>query len=219
VRLVTDNLREGFIHEVKLSNMASDKGVNLIHPTAYYTMNAIPGGDKAVLTETQKVQQHHHAMEMPAPVEKKPAAPAKAKVAVLAKRQTKMPSDWKQPDQVIVIGTKPGLKYDVTSLQVKAGTKIKLVFNNNDDMSHNVVVVPPDKGNEVGDAALTLGLKGAEMQYVPNSSNVLYHTNLIQPGTSESIYFIAPSKPGDYIYLCTYPGHAALMRGVLKVVK
>jgi azurin len=218
VRLVLDNLREGFVHEVKLSNIVSNEKINLLHPTGYYTLNAIPSGDKVVLTEAQKVQ-HHHAMAMPAAVEKKPSPPVKVPAAALAKRQTKMPADWKQPDQVIVIGTKPGLKYDVTSLQVKAGSKVKLVFNNNDDMTHNVVVVQTGAATEVGEAALKLGLKGAEMQYVPVLSKVLYHTNLIQPGTSESIYFIAPTKPGDYAYLCTYPGHAAVMQGTLKVVR
>lgn len=219
VRLVLDNLREGFIHEVKLSNIVSDQKVNLLHSTGYYTMNSIPSGEKAVLLESQKVQQHHHAMTMPAPAEKKPTAPVKVAAAPLAKRQTKMPAGWSKPDQVIVIGTKPGLKYDVTSLQVKAGSKVKLVFNNNDDMTHNVVFVQPGTATEVGEAALKLGLKGAEMQYVPATSKVLYHTNLIQPGTSESIYFIAPTKPGDYTYLCSYPGHATVMQGTLKVVK
>lgn len=217
VRLVVDNLREGFIHEVKLSNMSSDKGLNLLHPTSYYTMNAIPDGDKAVLSENQKV--HQHAMAMPAPTEKKTPAPAKTKSAAWAKRQTKMPSDWKQPDQVLVLGTKPGLKYDITSLQVRAGSKIKLVFNNNDDMTHNVVIVQPGAASEVGEAGLNLGLKGAEMQYVPVTPKVLFHTNLIQPGANEAIYFIAPTTPGDYTYLCSYPGHYTVMQGTMKVVK
>ena len=219
VRLVVDNLREGFIHEVKINNIVSDKGLNLLHPTGYYTLNAIPTGEKAVLSESQKVKQHPHAMEMQPTIEKKPATPVKVAVALLAKRQTKMSADWKQPDQVIVIGTKPGLKYDVTSLQVKASSKIKLVFNNNDDMIHNVVIVQPGTAQEVGEAGLKLGLKGAEMQYIPNTSKVLYHTNLIQPGASESIYFIAPTKPGDYTYLCSYPGHYIVMQGTLKVIK
>jgi azurin len=217
VRLVLDNLREGFIHEVKLSNLTTPDGLNLLHPVGYYTLNAIPEGEKMTLSEEQRV--HHHAeMKTESVVTPKPAT-VKPVTATLAKRQTKLPAGWKQPDQVVVLGTKPGLKYDVTQLQVKAGSKVKLVFNNNDDMTHNVVVVLPGAGDEVGDAALKLGLKGAEMQYVPATPKVLYHTNLIQPGSSETIYFVAPTKPGDYVYLCSYPGHATVMRGVLKVVK
>ncbi len=28
-----------------------------------------------------------------------------------------------------------------------------------------------------------------------------------------------PDEPGDYVYVCTYPGHGQLMHGVLKVTK
>jgi plastocyanin len=54
-----------------------------------------------------------------------------------------MPADWGKPDQVISLSTKPGLKYDKNLMQVKAGAKVKLVFNNNDDMTHNVVITLP----------------------------------------------------------------------------
>jgi uncharacterized cupredoxin-like copper-binding protein len=137
----------------------------------------------------------------------------------MSKRVIKMPADWKAPDQVIVLGTKPGLKYDVNRLQVKAGSKVKLVFNNNDDMTHNVVVVVPGAAKEVGDLAFNMGLKGATLHYVPKTAKVLYHTKLLQPGASETIYFIAPQKPGTYTYLCSYPGHAMVMQGTLVVSK
>ena len=102
---------------------------------------------------------------------------------------------------------------------MKAGSKIKLIFNNNDDMTHNVVIVNPGTAKEIGDLAFNLGLTGSQMNYIPASSNVLFHTNLIQPGSSETIYFNAPLKPGNYIILCTYPGHAMIMQANLKVVK
>jgi len=131
----------------------------------------------------------------------------------------KMPAEWKQPDQVISVGTKPGLKYDISEVQVKAGSRIKLIFNNNDDMTHNVVIVQPGSAKEVGDQAFNLGLKGSEMNYIPNNANVLYHTALIQPSGSETIYFNAPTKPGNYTMLCSYPGHAMIMQALFKVVK
>lgn len=129
-----------------------------------------------------------------------------------------MPKDWVQPDRVIKLGTKPGLKFDVTNFEVKAGSKIRLIFNNNDDMTHNVVIVAPGAADEVGNLALNLGLKGSEMSYVPNSPKVLYHTALIGPEASESIYFVAPSAPGEYSFICSFPGHASVMRGIIKVV-
>ncbi|MEY3432301.1 MAG: hypothetical protein RL131_237 [Bacteroidota bacterium] len=212
VKLVLDSLIEGYIHEVKLSGIESSDNKSLLHNFAFYTMNAIPQGEKTAVRDDQKVKGHtsmNHIMN--SPVKQTAAAPTK-------KRQTTMPADWGQPDKVLKLGTKPGLKYDVNSFEVKAGSKVRLIFNNNDDMTHNVVITVPGAGDEVGNLALQLGLKGSEMNYVPSTSKVLFHTALLQPESSESIYFIAPSKPGDYVFVCTYPGHASVMRGILKVI-
>ncbi len=221
VRLVLDSLRKGYIHEVKLHNFKANNGLNLLHNTAYYTLNNIPEGKKAILTASQQVAQHQH-MDMARKAKETPAKEKPTRTtasAKLAKRQLEMPADWKKPDQVITLGTKPGLKYDITQLSVKAGSKVKLVFSNNDDMTHNVVVVLPNTAKEVGDMAFNMGLKGSEMNYIPETNQIMYHTKLLQPGETEAIYFIAPKKPGDYTYLCTYPGHAMVMQGTLQVTK
>jgi len=39
------------------------------------------------------------------------------------------------------------------------------------------------------------------------------------PGSSDIFYFVAPTKPGNYEYVCTFPAHSDTMRGVLKVVE
>ncbi len=209
VKLILDSLIEGYIHEIKIQGIESKEDRTLLHNTAYYTMNNIPEGSKTVLKEEEKVKMMHH-MEKVVP-STKASTPTK-------KRQNTMPSDWKQPDRVLKLGTKPGLKYDVTNFEVKAGSKVRLIFNNNDDMTHNVVIVTPGAGDEVGNLALQLGLKGSQMNFVPITSKVLFHTGLLQPSASESIYFLAPSKPGEYMFICSYPGHAAVMRGIIKIV-
>ena len=212
VKLVLDSLIEGYIHEVRVKDLVSTNQRTLLHDFAYYTMNNIPEGEKTMLNADQKVSMHagmnHDMKNMPAP---KPSAPTK-------KRQTSMPKDWTQPDRVLKLGTKPGLKFDVTNFEVKAGSKVRLIFNNNDDMTHNVVIVAPGAADEVGNLALNLGLKGSEMSYVPNSSKVLFHTALIGPDATESIYFVAPTTPGEYSFICSFPGHASVMRGIIKVV-
>ena len=85
-------------------------------------------------------------------------------------------------------------------------------------MLHNVVITAPGAADEVGSAALKMGLKGERLSYVPAMPKGLFHTLILQPGQSDTIYFTAPSKPGDYPYVCTYPGHYLVMRGILKVV-
>ena len=221
-RIVADTvLREGYIHEVKAEGVRSASGsMPLLHSVGYYTLNAIAPGEKLTLpARAVAMAKHDHAAMMA--MEKKEVAIASKNVkAVSAKRTVAMPADWTNgPDQTLTIGTKPGLKFDVEKLEVKAGSRIKLVFNNNDDMLHNCVITKPGAANAVGEAALKLNLNGPKMNYVPNSANVLYHTNILQPETSEIIYFTAPTEPGDYQFVCSFPGHSSLMQGTLKVGK
>ena len=111
------------------------------------------------------------------------------------------------------------MKFDVDNIVIKEGTRIKLTFHNNDDMQHNFVVTDQGSANDVGLLAIRLGINGERLNFIPSTSKVLYHTILLQPGKSETIYFTAPAKPGDYQYLCTYPGHYLVMRGILRVEK
>lgn len=234
-RLVVEQLRQKYIHEIQATGVRNLQGHALLHDTGYYTLNNIPDGEKispeqlAALAPSLKpsvVEKSHH-VHLPLPegqIKDHPAQPAilveeEVIATPLAKRLNQMPADWSAPDVTITLGTKPGLKYDTDKLEVKAGAKVKLVFNNPDDMPHNFVLTLPGKANEVGTAALRLGMEGPEMEYVPNTPSVLYHTGMVHPGKSETIYFIAPAQPGDYQYVCTYPGHAFVMQGILKVVK
>ena len=98
-----------------------------------------------------------------------------------------------------------------------AGSKVKLTFNNTDDMPHNFLLVAPNKEDEIGIAATKLGLDGAALAYVPETEDVIAHTNLLAPNEIESIYFTAPLVPGLYPFLCTFPGHYLTMRGILTV--
>ncbi|MBT3479957.1 MAG: hypothetical protein HN457_00795, partial [Opitutales bacterium] len=58
---------------------------------------------------------------------------------------------------------------------------------------------------------------GLGKHFVPDMPQVLFHTKLLQPDTSETIRFIAPTKPGEYPYICSFPGHWIVMRGVMTV--
>jgi azurin len=69
----------------------------------------------------------------------------------------------------------------------------------------------------VGKAALELGLEGAQQNYIPNLDEVIFHTGILEPESSETIYFVAPSKAGNYTFVCTFPGHYTLMQGTLRV--
>ena len=54
---------------------------------------------------------------------------------------------------------------------------------------------------------------------VPDSDDVLFASKLVQPDAEDVLEFTAPTEPGDYPYICTYPGHWAIMNGVMKVAE
>lgn len=202
-RLVVDGLRKGYIHEIKAPGVRNRSGEALRHSVAYYTLNEIPDGPALAATAP------------PA----RPAATAPAAQPVQQfKHQTEMPADWADgPDVTIAIATEPGLRFDQTAFSVPAGARVRLVFTNDDDMLHNLVITHPGRVDAVANAALSLGLDGPDLGYVPRSDDVLFHTGLLQPETAESIYFTAPEAPDAYPYVCTFPGHAYTMRGVMTV--
>ena len=69
----------------------------------------------------------------------------------------------------------------------------------------------------VAQAAWALGPDAIKKQFIPDHPDVLFHTPLVNPHESATLYFKAPEKEGDYPYVCTMPGHAALMNGTMKV--
>ena len=206
-RLAVACLREGYIHEVKAVGLRSaTRAEPLLHGTAYYTLNQIPGGDRIIPFEANASE----LCIVPLPA---------SALAPTAKHPTSAPADWmeREGERTITLSTLPGLKFDQTSLTAKAGTKVQLVFRNTDDMLHNFVLCAPATGQSVGAAALALGLEGPVNNYVPDSPDVLFHTALVQPGATDRIYFTAPTTPGDYDFICSFPGHAALMKGTFRV--
>ncbi len=109
------------------------------------------------------------------------------------------------------------LSYDVKELTVKAGKKIKLTFANPDFMPHNLLLLQPGKADEVGNQATALGAGGFANGFIPDNKNIIWHTKLIDHGSEEVIEFNAPATPGDYPYICSFPGHHLVMRGILHV--
>ncbi|MDT7828417.1 ThuA domain-containing protein [Pricia sp. S334] len=130
-------------------------------------------------------------------------------------------ADESKKAQVVLIKTvKNEMKYDVTEFVVEAGKTVELVLENVDFMQHNLIIVQKGAKEKVGTAAdrLATDPKGAEMQYVPQMEEVLFATDLIDPQQKATLTFTAPTEPGEYPFICTFPGHWRIMQGVMKVV-
>jgi azurin len=112
------------------------------------------------------------------------------------------------------------MKYDLKSFTVEAGKPVEIIFENPDFMQHNLVITQVGELETVGKAAdkLASDSRGAEKNYVPDLPEVLFSTKLVNPQETVTLKFMAPSKAGDYPFVCTFPGHWSIMNGTMKVI-
>ncbi|WP_109830844.1 plastocyanin/azurin family copper-binding protein [Reichenbachiella versicolor] len=200
-RIYLDRMKNGYIYSFSLPKIKSRGGEKLLHKDAYYTLNEIPEGARMEMS-------HDHAMM---------ASTEEVVEYKSDKRVTEKPADWEEGEIVnIDMTTVSGLKFDKDFIEVNVGDKVRLTFHNPDDMLHNFVITKPGTIDAVVKEALNLGLKGQQLNYVPISDDVLFHTKLMQPETEESIYFQITER-GEYHFVCSYPGHGQVMRGILRV--
>jgi len=126
-----------------------------------------------------------------------------------------------KPDaDAIVIKTIPEkMQYDKSAFTVKAGQKVKIWFQNDDFMPHNILFCQPGAGMDVAMKAVQLGAKGFDVGFVPKDKRILAASKLLNHRQTQVLEFTAPAAPGAYDYVCTFPGHWTLMKGVMKVIK
>lgn len=124
------------------------------------------------------------------------------------------------PQIVVLRPVRDSLLFDRTEVSVVAGRPVELVFENVDIMPHNLVLASPGALATVGLAAEAMARDpdAWAAAFVPDLPQVLQHTGLLQPGQRQTLRFDAPAEPGDYPYVCTFPGHWIRMNGTLHVV-
>jgi len=109
------------------------------------------------------------------------------------------------------------MAFDKTALSVPAGAEVHLVLKNNATMTtlpHNWVLVKT--GTEASVAAAGLKLGEPAGYFDARDKNALAHAPLAKPGETTEVTFTAP-EAGTYPYICTFPGHYMMMKGVLTV--
>ena len=131
--------------------------------------------------------------------------------------------DESSPTKEIEITGNDAMQFDVKSFHAKARENLSLTFKNIGSMpkiamGHNLVIL------KKGINAITFGQKvlasgGSTTNPLPKSllGDVVAHTKLLGPGESEVVIFQAPNETGEYEYVCTFPGHFAMMRGKMII--
>jgi len=111
------------------------------------------------------------------------------------------------------------MAYDKLVINIKVGSLVSLIFKNPDEMPHNVVIVKPGSTEIVGKAADAMASRkdAYSKNFVPAIPEVLYSSPLVATGGTFRLDFRAPDKAGEYPFICTFPGHWRIMKGLMKV--
>ena len=123
-----------------------------------------------------------------------------------------------EPQVVNIKTLQAQMRYDVTDFTVAPGAEVRIVFENVDDMPHNLVLF--QAGTDVAAVAMKNMEKPEEAMkrdWLPDDPRMLAHSKAVAPKTKDEFAFKAPDKGGSYPYVCTFPGHALSMQGKMRV--
>jgi len=122
----------------------------------------------------------------------------------------------------ITITANDAMKYNLTKVEAHPGQKITVHFKNagtlpKEVMGHNWILlklgVPLEAYAQVAGLAKSEGFEPKAY-----ADKTIASVPLLGGGQSADVTFTCPTAPGNYDYLCSFPGHAQLgMKGVLIV--
>lgn len=110
------------------------------------------------------------------------------------------------------------------SITAEPGEEIRIVLTTKSQlpasaMAHNWVLLAMNADVQ---AFANAAARAKDNDYIPAdmSDQVLAQTGLAAGGETTEVTFTAPEEPGDYEFICTFPGHyAANMAGILTVTE
>ncbi len=132
---------------------------------------------------------------------------------VISEKENLVKIEESKPIRTIVINANDQMQFDKNEIRVKAGDRVKLTLNHTGKLAKNVMghnFVLLTKGTDIAEfSQAAMGEK--DKDYIP-STGFIIHTKLVGGGESTTIEFMAPKK-GSYDFICSFPGHYAMMKG------
>jgi azurin len=131
------------------------------------------------------------------------------------------PAQAADGSRVIRITANDAMQFDVKEITAAPGERLTVTFTNigkmpKQAMAHNWVLLKPMTDTDVNTFGMAASAKAPT--YLPDDqAAVVAHTRLLGPGESDTVSVQVPSATGDYPFICTFPGHFAIMRGKLVV--
>jgi azurin len=122
--------------------------------------------------------------------------------------------------RVIEITANDQMKYSLATMEAKAGEELKVVLKNigtlpKEAMGHNWVLLKAGT-DPMAFAAASMTAKATEFIAPAVKDQVIAFIPVLGPKQNGEITFKAPA-PGEYPFICSFPGHVALMKGTLTV--
>jgi azurin len=116
------------------------------------------------------------------------------------------------------IGGNDLMQFDKKELKAEGCTSVEVTLKHTGklpaaSMGHNWVLVKTADANAVANDGLGAGLAA---NYVKaDDKRVIAHTKVVGGGQSDTVKIpgAALKKGEDYTFICTFPGHSALMKG------
>jgi azurin len=124
--------------------------------------------------------------------------------------------------RVVQVEVGDNMRFSVPAMTARPGEQLKVVLKDvgqmpKTAMAHNFVLlkkgVDPKKFVDA-----SMNARDTDFIAPAVKNEVIASTKLVGAGETVDTTFTAPKQPGDYVYLCSFPGHYALgMKGILTV--
>lgn len=128
------------------------------------------------------------------------------------------------PPLAVEVHADDKMRFDLTAFDAKPGQKITVTFKNvgttpKFSMGHNFVVLDRTVNTSNVQKFLDAASTEAAHDYVPpGAKEVLAHSKLLGPAETDVVTFNAPFIAGEYLFLCSFPGHYSQgTKGIMTV--
>jgi azurin len=130
-------------------------------------------------------------------------------------KKSEIVKETKNESNDIVITGNDMMQFNKKEIRIKAGEKVKITLKHmgkmdKNVMGHNFVLL------KSGVDIIAFGNKATsarDAEYIPDGgADVIAYTKLIGGGETAVVEFDAPAA-GTYDFLCSFPGHYAIMKG------
>ena len=118
---------------------------------------------------------------------------------------------------VILRSEGPTLEFLPPRIALKHGIKARIRYVNDGLLPHNIVF--PKNEDDIDDLAVEAA-SAAASGYVPMSqvAKLFGYSKLAKPNETTELVIIVP-PPGEYRFVCLYPGHQNSMVGTLRSLR